>query len=279
MYIDFPRKIFDDYGCELLGVEICRPEEAKTSVQMKLVFYNRNIFGSGEINDGVYLRFREFEREVQNNSHVSSNVIVSILPILAHEHQEGQAIFLPKSRFSDMTSALTICGLDKTKMTQKIFSRIAPYINYCLKRNRDGKVYILEQSMYLLASLLENIYSSPTVVDVGSGSGNLANVLLHYVNPKHLYMYEYDDCLGNHLKINFKEWLEKKITVRVGDCIKGDFPNEIDIICMSVNPDTIISFLNQRSDIFTKNFSSSGVALFFVGETYTPFFVHYYLNK
>lgn len=138
--------------------------EERICIIIYFEIYNENLFGNGEIYNGVFARYRKLEKEVLKTiiNETKKQVEVGVLPYLSKNSFYGDMYNINQEEVQEIVSPLEIISLEEAGLQNSIkFNRIKNSIKFALRRLRDRKIYLLEQSMYLTVSLLQNIYMNP----------------------------------------------------------------------------------------------------------------------
>jgi len=256
-------------------IKLDQNEGANQLLTIFTIISNENLFGKDHICKGVFVRYRQILKEfvkllVEINT---AQVDVVFIPLLSKKCDFGESYTLFHNELNEMVSEMDILPIEQTDLKKGLhFDRLSNSVRFALRRRRDEKIYILEETMYLTASLLGDLFSGSVVVDIGSGSGNMASVLLTFVKPYKIYLYEYSTELCAQLEVNLWETYKSNcIKIVAGDCLDAILPSKCDVLSISINPDAIITFIHKRKNEIINMLGENGVALFFIGEPKTEF--------
>jgi len=258
-----------ELGCYINSISINQLDDKRIVFDVHLISNNRNLLGSSKIHTGVFARYRQIQKEIYLNLKWEKRYVYLSLHLhLANINYKCESYPLVTKSLSHMISEFDLIKIDDSTVEKNDFiERIRDSVRFVLRRRRDDKIYLIEQSMYFVVSLLNDLFYSPIIIDIGSGSGNLACVALDFLNPSHLYMYELLPLHCHELRKNIKKYFDmNKITISDGDCIDIQLPNNADILCISVNPDVIVSFIHLRNKEIKDILTSEGMIIIFVGD-------------
>jgi len=272
------------YGCFINEISLVGDSDNPVCLNIHMVSNNKQLLGDSDIYSGVFARFRKIQKDVELVL-LSNYFYGARINLLLNLQSNGSSLYskypLPISDYEEMVSEFDIVEIDtQSLLLENVFERVRPSIRNVIKRKRDGRIYLLEQSLYLSVSLLQNQFDSPIVVDIGAGSGNLACVSLDFLQPSCLYLHDYSTSHMTALLKKINEiYGDSNVVTSSGDCIKMPLPLEADIVCLSVNPDAIVTFLHLRGEELKNILGTEGLVLIFVGDSFYSFTNSLILDK
>jgi len=269
--IDKCNEFFSKYNARIINHELHWNPQKRITLYVE--FANCNFFGNSDICNSIYPIFRkliknffEYLYSQAYNFLIDDSYIFDIIPLLSKNYYYGEEFFIEEEQKHN-TSPLEIIKLDEVNVRKKLtLCQFIPEINFAVKRLSDGRIYEIDELYYYVFLKIMKLHDNylHTIVDIGAASGNIAHLVLNRQLASHLILNDSDAGLCKQLEASLKTYYKYsniKTEIICADCLDLVLPSKIDILCITVNTDKVVSFLKTKKQNIMDALKDNGILI------------------
>lgn len=245
-------------------------ENTKKGILFSVKFNNANIFGQGNFRDEIFPRYRQMMIEFQEYLHANNklkkileaNYVFDMLPILDVNAYIGESVAI-KEETRKNTSSLEIVLIPNDIKNALTICKEMPEVSCVIKRCNDNHYYGVDEILYYVIAKIININPNiKRVMDIGAASGNAARMYMERGNIEKLTLVDSNRQVCEQLCKYLENRAEEKgiiLEINNCDCLNCNMPTSLDVLSITVDTDSVISFLEQRHNEITQSLGNDGI--------------------
>ena len=242
----------------------------KRGIIFAVKFNNANIFGQGNFRDEVFSRYRQLMIEFQEYFYADKNkegifeekYVFDMLPILEENAYSGESLTV-EERNKKNASELEIVSIPVNIKNTLTICKEMQEVSCVIKRSDDNHFYGVDEILYfVIAKIIKKCPNLRETMDIGAASGNVARMYLEKGNIEKLYLVDSNRQVCQQLyKLLGNRAQEKGTILEIinSDCLDCNIPTSLDVLSITVDTDSVISFLEKRHNEIKQALGDDGI--------------------